>query len=63
MGLDTLARPARTASSRPRGAFSFSEPEWPDFDIAGLEIRLGLPVLYNNDASAAALFFSLLASV
>ena len=40
-----------------RGAISFSEPEWRGFDIRrALEIRLGLPVLYNNDANAAALY-------
>ena len=40
-----------------RGATNFSAPEWRGFDFRGaLEARLGLPVVYNNDGNAAALY-------
>lgn len=40
-----------------KGATNFSDPEWWGFDIRGaLEDRLGLPVVYNNDGNAAALY-------
>ena len=40
-----------------KGATNFSEPAWHGFDIRGaLERRLGVPVIYNNDGNAAALY-------
>jgi glucokinase len=40
-----------------KGATNFSEPAWRGFDIrTALEDRLGLPVVYNNDGNAAALY-------
>ncbi len=40
-----------------RGATNFSEPAWRGFDIRGaLEALLGIPVVYNNDGNAAALY-------
>jgi predicted NBD/HSP70 family sugar kinase len=40
-----------------RGATNFSQPEWHGYDIRGAaESLLGLPVIYNNDANAAALY-------
>ena len=51
------ARPAPTASSRRKGSTNFSQPAWRGFDVRGaLEARLGLPVVYNNDGNAAALY-------
>lgn len=40
-----------------KGSTNFSQPEWWGFDVRGaLEDRLGLPVIYNNDGNAAALY-------
>ncbi len=40
-----------------RGATNFNAPEWRGFDVRGaLQHRLGLPVVYTNDANAAALY-------
>jgi glucokinase len=40
-----------------KGATNFNQVSWHGFDIRGaLETRLGLPVIYNNDANAAALY-------
>jgi len=39
------------------GATNFSQPAWHRFDFRGvLERRLGVPVIYNNDGNAAALY-------
>lgn len=39
------------------GSTNFSQPAWRGFDFRGaLEARLGLPVIYNNDGNAAALY-------
>jgi predicted NBD/HSP70 family sugar kinase len=39
------------------GATNFSEPEWHRFDVrAALERYIGVPVVYNNDGNAAALY-------
>ena len=57
VGLDTPgpASPAGVISSK--GATNFSQVSWHGFDIRGaLERRIGLPVVYNNDANAAALY-------
>ena len=40
-----------------RGAVNFVDPAWRGFDVrSALEARLGLPVIYNNDANAASLY-------
>lgn len=57
VGLDTPgpASPAGVLSSR--GATNFSDPAWWGFDFRGaLQRALDLPVVYLNDANAAALY-------
>jgi predicted NBD/HSP70 family sugar kinase len=40
-----------------KGATNFAQPAWRGYDVrAGLERRIGLPVTYNNDGNAAALY-------
>ena len=40
-----------------RGSTNFGHDDWRGFDVrAALERELGLPVVYNNDANAAALY-------
>ena len=40
-----------------KGSTNFAHPAWRGFDFRGaLEARLGLPVVYNNDGNAAALY-------
>jgi predicted NBD/HSP70 family sugar kinase len=40
-----------------KGSTNFSQPEWRGFDIrTALQTRLGIPVVYNNDGNAAALY-------
>jgi glucokinase len=57
VGLDTPGPVSADGIISSRGATNFSAPEWRSFDVRrALEIRLGLPVLYNNDANAAALY-------
>jgi glucokinase len=57
VGLDTPgpASPEGVISSR--GSTNFAHSGWGGFDFRGaLEKRLGLPVVYNNDGNAAALY-------
>jgi predicted NBD/HSP70 family sugar kinase len=55
LGTPGPASPDGVISSK--GATNFSEPAWHGFDIRGaLERRLGVPVIYNNDGNAAALY-------
>jgi glucokinase len=57
VGLDTPGPASADGVISSKGATNFSQPEWWGFDIRGaLENRLGLPVVYNNDANAAALY-------
>ena len=57
VGLDTPGPASATGVLSSRGATNFADPEWWGFDIRGaLEDRLGLPVVYNNDGNAAALY-------
>jgi glucokinase len=57
VGLDTPGPASATGVLSSRGATNFANPEWWGFDIRGaLEDRLGLPVVYNNDGNAAALY-------
>jgi len=56
-GLDTPGPASANGVIAARGAVNFLHPAWRGFDIRGaLEDRLGLPVVYNNDANAAALY-------
>ncbi|HTT00155.1 MAG TPA: ROK family protein, partial [Streptosporangiaceae bacterium] len=57
VGLDTPGPASATGVLSSRGATNFANQEWWGFDIRGaLEDRLGLPVVYNNDGNAAALY-------
>jgi glucokinase len=57
VGLDTPGPASADGVISSKGATNFPEPEWWGFDIrSALEDRLGLPVVYNNDGNAAALY-------
>ena len=57
VGLDTPGPASATGVISSKGATNFSMPEWWGFDVRGaLEQRLGLPVVYSNDANAAAMY-------
>jgi glucokinase len=57
VGLDTPGPASADGVISTRGATNFAQPAWRGYDIRGaLEARLGLPVVYNNDANAAALY-------
>jgi glucokinase len=57
IGLDTPGPASADGVLSSRGATNFSEPGWWGFDIrSALEARLRLPVVYNNDGNAAALY-------
>lgn len=57
VGLDTPGPATANGVISARGAVNFLHPAWRGFDIRGaLEDLLGLPVIYNNDANAAALY-------
>ncbi|GAA4627398.1 ROK family protein [Actinoallomurus vinaceus] len=57
VGLDTPGPASATGVISSKGATNFPQPEWWGFDIrTALEERLGLPVVYNNDGNAAALY-------
>ena len=55
LGTPGPASPDGVISSK--GATNFSQAPWRGFDIrTALEHRLGIPVVYNNDGNAAALY-------
>jgi predicted NBD/HSP70 family sugar kinase len=57
VGLDTPGPASAEGVISSRGATNFNTPPWRGFDIRGaLEKRLGLPVVYQNDGNAAALY-------
>jgi glucokinase len=57
VGLDTPGPASADGVISSRGATNFSQPAWWGFDFRGaLADRLGLPVVYNNDGNAAALY-------
>ncbi|GLY18141.1 ROK family protein [Kineosporia rhizophila] len=57
VGLDTPGPASAAGVISSKGATNFSAVSWHGFDIrAALERRLGLPVVYNNDANAASLY-------
>ena len=57
VGLDTPGPASATGVISSKGSTNFNQVSWHGFDIRGaLETELGLPVIYNNDANAAALY-------
>jgi glucokinase len=57
VGLDTPGPASASGVISSRGSTNFAHPGWRGFDFRGaLEARLGLPVTYNNDGNAAALY-------
>jgi predicted NBD/HSP70 family sugar kinase len=57
VGLDTPGPAGATGVLASGGATNFGHPGWHGFDIRGaLEERLRIPVVYNNDGNAAALY-------
>jgi glucokinase len=57
VGLDTPGPASADGVISSKGATNFSQPAWRGFDVrSALEARLGLPVTYNNDGNAAALY-------
>ncbi len=57
VGLDTPGPVSADGVISSRGSTNFSDTRWHNFDVRGaLENRIGLPVVYNNDANAAALY-------
>jgi predicted NBD/HSP70 family sugar kinase len=57
VGLDTPGPASADGVISSRGATNFNQPAWRGFDFRGaLQKRLSLPVVYNNDGNAAALY-------
>jgi glucokinase len=57
IGLDTPGPASANGVISARGATNFSNAEWWGFDFrTAVEERLSLPVIYNNDGNAAALY-------
>lgn len=57
VGLDTPGPASADGVISSRGATNFAAPAWHGFDVRqALQSRLGLPVVYNNDGNAAALY-------
>ena len=57
VGLDTPGPASAEGVISSLGATNFAQPAWRGYDVrSALEVRLGLPVIYNNDGNAAALY-------
>jgi predicted NBD/HSP70 family sugar kinase len=57
VGLDTPGPASPDGVISSVGSTNFSHPGWRGFDVRGaLEVALGIPVIYNNDGNAAALY-------
>jgi predicted NBD/HSP70 family sugar kinase len=57
VGFDTPGPATADGVISSRGSTNFGHPEWRGYDVrTALEDALGLPVVYNNDANAAALY-------
>jgi len=57
VGLDTPGPSSADGVISSKGSTNFAHPGWRNFDFRGaLEKRLSLPVVYNNDGNAAALY-------
>jgi predicted NBD/HSP70 family sugar kinase len=57
VGLDTPGPASADGVISSKGSTNFQHPAWRSFDVRGaLAARLGVPVVYLNDANAAALY-------
>lgn len=57
VGLDTPGPAGAEGIISAKGSTNFGHADWAGYDIrTGLEERIGLPVVYSNDANAAALY-------
>jgi predicted NBD/HSP70 family sugar kinase len=57
IGLDTPGPASANGVISSKGATNFSQSAWRGFDFrSALERRIGVPVVYNNDGNAAALY-------
>ncbi|HXK08136.1 MAG TPA: ROK family protein [Vicinamibacteria bacterium] len=57
VGLDTPGPSSADGVISSKGSTNFAHPGWRSYDFRGaLEERLSLPVVYNNDGNAAALY-------
>ena len=57
VGLDTPGPSSAEGVISSKGSTNFAHPGWRSYDFrAALEKKLGLPVVYNNDGNAAALY-------
>ncbi|BEP15336.1 hypothetical protein acdb102_36470 [Acidothermaceae bacterium B102] len=57
VGLDTPGPASANGVISSKGSTNFAHPDWRNFDVrAALEKRLQLPVSYDNDGNAAALY-------
>jgi len=57
VGLDSPGPASASGVISSRGSTNFVHPGWRGFDLrSALEMRLDLPVVYNNDGNAAALY-------
>lgn len=57
VGLDTPGPATADGVISSLGATNFAQPAWRGYDVrTALEVRIGLPVVYNNDGNAAALY-------
>jgi glucokinase len=57
VGLDTPGPASAEGVISVKGATNFSQQAWWGYDVrSALEARIGLPVVYNNDGNAAALY-------
>jgi predicted NBD/HSP70 family sugar kinase len=57
VGLDSPGPASAAGVISSRGSTNFAHPSWRNFDFRGaLEAKLRLPVVYNNDGNAAALY-------
>ena len=57
VGLDTPGPASADGVISSLGATNFAQPAWRGYDVRGaLASRLGLPVIYNNDGNAAAIY-------
>src|SRR4051794_40290234 len=57
VGLDTPGPASAHGVLSKTGGVNLGHPDWRGFDVrSALEARVGLPVVYNNDANAAALY-------
>jgi glucokinase len=57
VGLDTPGPASADGVLSSRGSTNFVNPQWHGFDVRrALEVRVGFPVVFNNDANAAALY-------